>query len=323
MNKLRIGVDFGHTLQGKNFSALGILAESVETRKVGFPLIDDLKALGHEVINVTVDYANSTSESIGKRINKANSSNLDILISVHLNAYNGEAFGVEVLTYNGRYMVEADRILKNIEKLGYKNRGIKNGTSPRKLGVINSTNMPSMIVEVFFCDNKGDVNKYSPNQIARAIAEGVTHQSLNDKQIVEKPNYPIIPTPTIQHDKINLMVISKYVVVKGFLEDDTNYININDSYVSIREIFENLSLKVIWDNKLKQIVAEFDKHFKKPQNSIPVMLLGNKIDVDAILHEDKHCLKIDNAYIPIRDIFETMQFKVDYDRNNKIIVVSE
>ena len=217
MNKLRIGVDFDHTLQGKNFGALGILAESVETRKVGFPLIDDLKALGHEVINVTVDYANSTSESIGKRINKANSSNLDILISVHLNAYNGEAFGVEVLTYNGRYMVEADRILKNIEKLGYKNRGIKNGTSPRKLGVINSTNMPSMIVEVFFCDNKGDVNNYSPNQIARAIAEGVTHQSLNDKQIVEKPNYPIIPTPTIQHDKINLMVISKYVVVKGFL----------------------------------------------------------------------------------------------------------
>ena len=98
MKKLRIGVDFGHTLQGKNFGALGILAESVETRKVGFPLIDDLKALGHEVINVTVDYANSTSESIGKRINKANSSNLDILISVHLNAYNGEAFGVLTLT---------------------------------------------------------------------------------------------------------------------------------------------------------------------------------------------------------------------------------
>ena len=53
------------------------------------------------------------------------------------------------------------------------------------------------------------------------------------------------------------------------------------------------------------------------------MLLGNRIDVDAILHEDKHCLKIDNAYIPIRDIFETMQFKVDYDSNNKRIVVSE
>ena len=104
-----------------------------------------------------------------------------MFVSIHLNAFDGTAFGVEVLTANGKYLVEADRVLKEISKLGYHNRGIKNGTTPRRLGVVNSTKAKAMLIECFFCDNKDDVTKYNVETMAKAIAQGITGQQIKNK----------------------------------------------------------------------------------------------------------------------------------------------
>ena len=174
------GIDKGHTVSGKGTGALGILNESIEVRKIGDLVIKYLKQLGHTVIDCTVDVSN---QDVTDRIIKANKQHLDLLVSIHLNAFDATAYGTEVLTANGRYMVEADRVLKNIERLGYKNRNIKDGTSPRRIGIINSTKAKAMLIECFFCDNKGDVSKYNPDTMARAIAEGITGQKLPSNTI--------------------------------------------------------------------------------------------------------------------------------------------
>lgn len=176
-----IGIDMGHTVSGANYGAVGILKESEQTRVLGNKIINLLKGLGNTVINCTVDKAMSNTDSITKRINKANSQRLDLFVSVHFNASNGSGNGTEVLTANGKYMIEADRILKNISDIGFKNRGIKDGTSPRRIGVINSTKSRALLVEVCFVDNKSDAERYKLNvdNIAKAIVEGITGNSIS------------------------------------------------------------------------------------------------------------------------------------------------
>ena len=318
MKKLRIGIDFGHSLKGVGYGMVGLVHESVETRNIGYPLIKMLEDLGHTVINVTVDYAKSVGEGINGRVNKANKSNLDILVSIHLNAFDGTAFGVEVLTYQGKKLVQAERTLENIAKLGYHNRGIKH--SPRKLGIIDSTTMPTMLVECFFGDNKGDVSKYKPNEIAKAIAEGVTGQSIKGIEVIDKVIIPSIE-PSMLPNSINVKLLNKEISTKGFLEDGVNYMHINDSYVSIREILENLGFKISWNADNKCIVAQLSKDFKATNESATLDILGSIVKVNAILKDGKHCLKIDNAYIPIRDIFETLGFKVGWNKETETIEI--
>ena len=150
-----------------------------------------LEELGHKVIDCTVDYASSNTESINKRIANANKQHLDLFVSIHFNIGGGAGHGAEIFTHNGKCLVEADRVLKNIEKLGFRNRNIKNGSVPRKLGVVNSTKAKSMLIECMFIDNKEDVSKYNPDTMARAIAEGITGQKLTSNTIgQEQSNKP-------------------------------------------------------------------------------------------------------------------------------------
>lgn len=56
---------------------------------------------------------------------------------------------------------------------GFRNRGIKNGTS---LYVIKNTNSPAMLVELFFLDNQIDQTLYKKlgaKAIAQAIADAI------------------------------------------------------------------------------------------------------------------------------------------------------
>ena len=182
-----IGIDMGHTVSGANTGAVGHISESVHTRMVGAILNTYLKSKGHTVINCTVDKANSNTDSINRRIASANKQPLDIFVSIHFNAGGGQ--GSEVLTYNGNKLPEAERVLANLSKIGFRNRGIKNGTSPRRIGVVYSTKSKSMLVEVCFVDTKSDTDLYLKNidQVAKAIGDGITGGVFNMTET--KPNY--------------------------------------------------------------------------------------------------------------------------------------
>ena len=172
---MRIGIDYGHTLRGYDTGAVGNgLKEQDITRKVGKVVTSKLRVLGHTVIECAMNSANSVGESLSYRVNTANSKNVDLFISIHVNAGGGQ--GTEVYTYNKDIFTEAQKTLNNITALGFNNRGIKDGSN---LYVIRNTKAKAMLIELFFIDSI-DVELYKKvgaERLANAIVEGITGKS--------------------------------------------------------------------------------------------------------------------------------------------------
>lgn len=166
-----IGINAGHTITAPGTGAVGYLTESKESRKVSNSLIKILNNNGHKVINCTVDKASSTSAYLSKAVKLANAQQLDLFISIHFNAGGGK--GVEAYTWKGQRLKEASCICENINKLGFKNRGVKDGSS---LYVIKKTKAKAILLEVCFVDSKSDAdlyNKLGADQIAKAIYKAI------------------------------------------------------------------------------------------------------------------------------------------------------
>lgn len=167
---MRIIVNFGHTLSGAGSGATGIINESHETRNVGDSLIELLRVAGHEVVNATVDSASTQSNYLKKVVEIANAQEADLFVSLHFNAGGGR--GVEVYTYKGKQLEEGLKVCSSIENLGFRNRGIKDGSN---LYVIKNTKAKAILIECCFVDSE-DANLYKQlgaNKFAEAICSAL------------------------------------------------------------------------------------------------------------------------------------------------------
>lgn len=166
-----IGVNCGHTIEGAGGGAEGLFRESVHTRLVGNCLMEKLRDAGVNVINCTVDRAASQGAYLEKTVQAANQSPLELFVSIHFNA-SGEhrAHGVEVYTYGGKQHADALSVCSHLERLGFKNRGIKDGSG---LYVIRKTKARAMLIEVCFCDNERDVQIYERAGAEQAVANAI------------------------------------------------------------------------------------------------------------------------------------------------------
>lgn len=171
-----IGVNCGHTVKGTVGSgAVGYLNESDETRAVGYALMSMLESLGNTVIDCTNDYAESVNENLSEICRIANSHSLDVFISIHFNS--GGGTGSEAYTYNSEDKAYAGGMLAALSELGFRNRGIKDGS---KLYVVRNTSAPACLLEVCFVDNEQDADLYKTvgaSKIAAALCEAVTGNS--------------------------------------------------------------------------------------------------------------------------------------------------
>lgn len=117
------------------------------------------------------------SESLRRIYDTANDWGADYFVSIHCNAFNEIANGVETLVYpsdiSGYKLAECiqNQILDTFEELT--DRGLKARTD---LAVLNGTDMPAVLVEMAFIDNAGDaiLLRDRQDEFARAIARGVT-----------------------------------------------------------------------------------------------------------------------------------------------------
>lgn len=133
----------------------------------------------HEFVNCYPGNMPGVDTELMWGINKANSSGIALFYSVHLNKayddYDG-TIGAEIWLHpmaDRATQNTADRILKNFENLGFKNRGVK---FSNELAELNSTNMNAMIIECFFCEASGDValyQKHGADALGFAIANGI------------------------------------------------------------------------------------------------------------------------------------------------------
>lgn len=164
---MRIAINAGHTINGAGYGAVsGAYRESEIVRKVKIEVIKQLRAKGHTVYDCTVDTSKTYLEDV---VRMANSKPADIFLSLHCNAGGGE--GVEVFTWQGRKLDKAVHICYELSRLGFKNRGIKDGS---KLYVVKKTKAPAVLAELFFLDSTKDQSLYSNigfKGIAKAISE--------------------------------------------------------------------------------------------------------------------------------------------------------
>ena len=187
---MKFGINCGHTVAGPGSGAVGIINESVETREVGNALISLLRANDHEVINCTIDRANSQNAYLKEAVNLANNKTLDYFISIHFNAGGGQ--GVEVYTYKGRQFTDALEVCANISALGFKNRGVKDGSG---LYVVHKTKAKSMLIECCFVDTE-DANKYKQLG-AQKLAEAIYNAIVDTNSVAPSPQ----PTPNPGQNK--------------------------------------------------------------------------------------------------------------------------
>ena len=171
-----IGIDKGHATSG-SIGAVGILNEVVENRKLGDKLIKMLKDAGHTVIDVSCNTAKTQTEQLNAVTANVNKQKLDLLVSIHFNAFDNDANGTECYVYNASHPTKQKDIdlAKKMSRLvaescGFRDRGYKEAN----LHVLRETKWNSVLLEVCFLDNKNDTDKYNVDKVANAMFEAIT-----------------------------------------------------------------------------------------------------------------------------------------------------
>lgn len=151
--------------------AYGIFSEVTEDRNVKNAVISKLHSLNFTVYDCTDDNGKTQNENLKNIVAKCNAHTVDLDISIHFNASNGGGHGVEVLQYSNKTQTVAQNICNAIAELGFKNRGVKDGS---KLYVLKKTNAPAILIECCFCDSEIDASLYNVDKMADAIVKGLT-----------------------------------------------------------------------------------------------------------------------------------------------------
>lgn len=185
---MKINIHAGHNPDGKTAcGAVGILKESTEARAIVKETIAILKAAGHTVYNCTCNNGTSQSDVLSKIVKKCNAHEVDIDVSIHLNSGagdqkgNGKTTGIEVLiaSTSSKAKAAAERTVKEISSLGFKNRGVKVRSD---LYVLKHTKAPAMLIESCFVDDKDDAKLFNAKKMAQAIAKGITGKDTQKKE---------------------------------------------------------------------------------------------------------------------------------------------
>ncbi|MCR1960180.1 hypothetical protein CWE04_11985 [Thomasclavelia cocleata] len=189
---MKINIHAGHAPYNMIGSgAVGILNESVIDRQIKDEVISKLRVLGHVVYDCTCEFGGSAKTILKDICSKANTNEVDLDVSIHLNCYDGNAKGTEVLIYKLGNKAEqyANAIVNEIASLGYVNRGVK---ARKDLYYLKNATNSALLIEAFFCDNQEDVNRFNLDEIANAIVKGITGEIPN----TTIPKDELSPTPS-------------------------------------------------------------------------------------------------------------------------------
>lgn len=168
---MRIALDLGHGI-GVDKGATGIIQEEEVINGVGAMVYKKLKEYGHNVKLVRPKFGITTLlQSLTNRTIVSNSFNAELFLSIHANI--GGGTGSQVFTKGGMKTPLSIKILDNLNNIGFKNEGVKDGSN---LYVIKYTCAESILIRLCYIDNDEDVKLYKKidnEKIATAIVDAV------------------------------------------------------------------------------------------------------------------------------------------------------
>lgn len=228
MNIKTLTIHAGHNPDGKTGSgAVGNIKESTEARNVLKELIP-LAQKECKVYDTTCNNGISQSDILNKIIDKCNSYNSDLNVSVHFNSGGGR--GVEVLVYNlnDKETVEiASRVCKKITETyrakgdkDFKNRGVK---EKKTLAFLRRTKAKSILIECCFVDTY-DTKNYNARDMAIDISKGIFNKLIVSKPQDDKVKYAIVYEGEVDKAIANVMAIN-YKSDEVYVCDLKNYIS--------------------------------------------------------------------------------------------------
>ncbi|OOM69660.1 N-acetylmuramoyl-L-alanine amidase [Clostridium sp. BL-8] len=168
---MKIGLRAGHSDNCEG--AVGIVNEHDQMKSYYTAVKSVFEKYGHTVIDCNSN-ANTENEELSEGANIANSNNVDFFASLHMNCFDTNAHGCEVLVSSassGAYPV-AQRLVQNFSELGFFNRGVKF----IKDYEMNHISAPNIISEICFCDSQVDIdiyNEYSWEQLAYVFCNAI------------------------------------------------------------------------------------------------------------------------------------------------------
>ena len=206
---MKIGLRGGHSKKAQG--AVGLVNEYEQMQKFYTHVSKLLTEYGHTVVDCNSNGATS-SEELKEGVTKANKANVDLFISLHMNAFDGKANGTECIVYS------------ESSKSYYEMKNIK---------------APNIIFEICFCDSKTDVdiyNKYSWEQLTHKLCNAIDNNIPNASE--EKKAYIVtkyLPHAYEGYDGVDIRaIIDKYFDgVKCYVRGDENGVWIESEYMSL------------------------------------------------------------------------------------------
>ncbi len=133
-----------------------------------------LQTAGHEAVLCIAPEGqlHSLNDEINYFITEEHKQNYDLSVQLHLNAFNGSAYGCEAYCYNANGLPEAQRISAKLGTIWH-NRGAE---ARPGLYWTRKTKAKAVLVESFFCDNRDDyakAQKLGMDAHGKLIAEGI------------------------------------------------------------------------------------------------------------------------------------------------------
>ena len=190
---MKIAIIVGHSIlkNGTCTSAKGEVLEYSYCKELAPIVQKHLKSKGHQVDVIVCPERQFSKayEEKNYKLGKINGKGYDLIVELHLNAYNGTAKGTEVLYYSNKGKEYAQRVNDKLDDI-FTDRGIKKRTD---LYILTKTEPVAILVECFFCDSKEDYQRgdeaHEKDLIARKIAEGILNQDISSSYEAESEGF--------------------------------------------------------------------------------------------------------------------------------------
>lgn len=227
----KIHLDAGHG--GKDPGALG---NGLKEKDITLPVTLKVGSiLNKYAIATTYSRTTDIFVELSERAQMANNTNADLFISIHTNAHNSNAQGVETYSFpgskNGARLAKCiqDSVLSS--KLYTKNRGIKTA----KFAVLRQTKMPAALIEMAFITNEQDARLLNDmrDDFAEAIAEGILdYLGIKYRTVTSESAPKPQGTPIISPSKSSVKQMQAWARSKGAHQ---RFIDIAPTYWSYYE----------------------------------------------------------------------------------------